>query len=191
MRECDHENVVKLFDLQEIKGVMSEQKVLVMEYCDCSNLQNLIDLKPLGLDAIDFLHFFQHLTSAIKHLHDRNIVHRDVKPDNSLLAHHEGQIIFKLADFGAARFLKPHESYGSLYGTFEYLHPDIFAKFYAHDLNFLPPKQAFNYNHELWSLGVTIFEAATGHLPFEPKEGRTNPKKMYHMIADSCAIFVS
>lgn len=89
--------------------------------------------------------------------------------------------VYKLGDFGSARILKENESFGSLYGTYEY--PDIFAKFFAHALNIFPPTQYFNDIHELWSIGVTLFEAATGRLPFKPENGRADKKKMYVMTS--------
>lgn len=87
-----------------------------------------------------------------------------------------------MADFGATRILTANQCYASLYGTSEYFHPDIFGKFYYSALNISFPKQTFTAEHELWSVGVTIFEAATGKSPFESKLGRDDPRKMYEMM---------
>lgn len=94
---------------------------------------------------------------------------------------HHGQKIYKIADFGAARQLQPNERYSSLYGTAEYLHPDIFGHFYAHTFERKPTKPDFSELHEMWSIGSTIYETATGFLPFYPKDGRDNPQMMFKM----------
>lgn len=178
------ENVVKFFALEEVKDLLCKQKVLIMEYCAEGNCADLIDSNPNGLTSIEFLHFCHSLVSAIKHLREKDLVHRDVKPSNILISkNNDGQTVYKLADFGAARVLKTNENYGSLYGTYEYVHPDIFAKFYSHALDITPPTQFFNAMHELWSLGITFYQAATGCLPFAPKNGRKNAKTMYEMIS--------
>lgn len=58
----------------------------------------------------------------MKHLRDKGIVHRDIKPGNIMMVKGEdGVIVYKLADFGAARELEDDEAFKSLYGTEEYL----------------------------------------------------------------------
>lgn len=181
MANANHQNIVKFFGLETIIG--TNNKALIMELCE-ENMQDIIDRNPNGLSPSETMRFSQNLISAIQHLRSENIIHRDVKPANVLQSQHNGHTIYKLADFGAARFLKPNETYGSLYGTFEYMHPDIFSKFYARSLNIMSPTQSFRDYHELWSLGVTIFEVASGQLPFRPKNGRRDVQIMFHMIAD-------
>lgn len=180
MAKTNHENIVRFYSLE--KMLNSYKKVIVMEICD-GNVENLIKKNQNGFTSSEFKRFCQQFVSALHHLRNNDIIHRDIKPGNILLVHNNDQIIYKLADFGAARFLKANESYSSLYGTYEYSHPDIFAKFYAKALNVSPSKQEFNDFHELWSLGVTLFEVASGRLPFDPKEGRDKPQVMYDMIA--------
>lgn len=181
MGALNHDNVVKYLGLEQIIG--TNKRAMIMELCEKS-LRDVIDENPKGLTSSEFMRLCQHLVSAMQHLRSKNVVHRDLKPENILLSHCARQVIYKLADFGCARFLKTNESYGSLYGTYEYMHPDIFAKFYGKALNLSSPKPTFNDYHELWSLGVTIYEAATGRLPFNPKERRNNPAAMFRMIAE-------
>lgn len=180
----NHENIVRFFALEQVVGLIPHRKALIMEYCDGGNLQKLINSKPNGLGSSEFLRICHDLVSAVKHLREKNLVHRDIKPLNILISNRsDGNNVYKLGDFGAARILAEDERFGSLHGTFEYLNPDIFAKMYASDLEIIPPKQSFNANHELWSLGVTFFECVTGHLPFISKDGRNDTKKMYAMIS--------
>lgn len=182
LKRCQHENIVQFLALQDVDHVLYRKDVIIMEYCARGNLLDFIDSQPNGLKSSQFLRMCDNLISAIKHLHEKSLVHRDIKPQNILIScSDDGTNIYKLADFGAARVLMPNQTYGSLYGTFEYIHPDIFAKFYAHALDVIPP-QHFNNTHELWSIGVLLYEAASGMLPFEPKNGR-DPKTMYRMLS--------
>lgn len=90
--------------------------------------------------------------------------------------------VYKLGDFGSARLLMKN-SYSSLYGTQEYIHPDVFAKYFYKAIEIDPPRQEFNFNDDLWSIGATLYETATGRIPFEPINGRRNFKTMWAMMA--------
>lgn len=181
---ANHTNVVRFFGLEKPADYIAWKKVLIMEYCSEGNLFDLIKSKPNGLESMEFLRVFKHIVDAVKHLRDLQLVHRDIKPSNILISKSiDGQNVYKLADFGAARILREDEEFGSLYGTNEYIHPDIFLKFYSSAIGIRPTTQWFTANHELWSLGVTFYESATGQLPFVPKKGRNDPNTMYQMTA--------
>lgn len=66
----------------------------------------------------------------MNHLRENGIVHRDIKPGNIMrLVGEEGQSIYKLSDFGAARKLDDEEKFVSVYGTEEYLVSDMSETF--------------------------------------------------------------
>lgn len=184
MAMCDHENIVKFFALEKVEGYY--RQALTMQYCSEGDLQKLIDSQPDGLSSFEFSQLFHHLVSAVKHLHEKCIVHRDIKPANIMISKNcHGSSIYKLGDFGAARVLQADQLYGSMYGTFEYAHPDIFAKMYLHALDLeIPPVRMFGESHEWWSIGITLYEAATSKLPFKPQNGRNDPKTMYTMTSE-------
>lgn len=87
----------------------------------------------------------------------------------------EGLTIYKLTDFGAARELEENQQFVSLYGTEEYLHPDMYERAVLRkSIN-----RSFGANVDLWSIGVTLFHVATGNLPFRPYGGRKNKETMH------------
>lgn len=173
MALTNHPNIVKF--------IAFEEDILVMELCD----GNLADrIHPKGLEYSEFIRVCEDLCGAVHYLRRINMVHRDIKPDNILMTkRNDGQFAYKLGDFGAARILKENQKYVSLYGTFEFLHPDIFAKLYAADLSNIDPNLSFVDKHELWAIGATLFVAATGEVPFSPQMGRDDHKLMFEMIS--------
>lgn len=177
------ENVVKFLGFEQVSGLSWVEKVIAMEYCTEGDLQKMIDSKPNGLESVEFASFVQCLMNGLKHLTQMNIVHRDIKPLNIFVANGNGQRIFKLGDFGSARVLQKNETYTSLYGTHEYNHPDIFVAYNYPHLNMDRPRCVFNEKHDVWAVGITVYEAATGRLPFNPTKGRKEPVKMYQMIS--------
>lgn len=82
-----------------------------------------------------------------------------------------------MTDFGAARELEDNQPFVSLYGTEEYLHPDLYERAVLRK----SISKTFTANIDLWSIGVTLYHVATGNLPFRPFGGRKNKETM-HLI---------
>ena len=88
---------------------------------------------------------------------------RDLKPGNIMkFIKDDGTIVYKLTDFGAARELQDDQQFVSLYGTEEYLHPDMYERAVLRK----PVGKTFGATVDLWSIGVTLYHVATGSLPF-------------------------
>ncbi|GAB5583672.1 inhibitor of nuclear factor kappa-B kinase subunit epsilon isoform X1 [Prionailurus iriomotensis] len=123
--------------------------------------------------------------AGMNHLRENSIVHRDIKPGNIMrLMGEEGQSIYKLTDFGAARELDDDEKFVSVYGTEEYLHPDMYERAVLRK----PQQKTFGVTVDLWSIGVTLYHAATGSLPFVPFGGpRRNKEMMYRITTEKPA----
>lgn len=188
LKKVNHENIVKLLAIEEEHE--THQKVLIMELCTGGSLFNILD-KPLnyyGLEEGEFMAVLQHLAAGMKHLRDLHIIHRDLKPGNIMkYIGEDGQFIYKLTDFGAARELEEDQQFVSLYGTEEYLHPDMYERAVLHK----PAGKSFKANVDLWSIGVTLFHIATGSLPFRPYGGRKNKETMYKITTEKQSGIIS
>lgn len=185
LRKLNHQNIVKLFAVEETGS--SRQKVLVMEYCSSGSLLSVLENpeNAFGLPEEEFLVVLRCVVAGMNHLRENGIVHRDIKPGNIMrLLGEEGQSIYKLTDFGAARELDDDEKFISVYGTEEYLHPDMYERAVLRK----PQQKAFGVTVDLWSIGVTLYHAATGSLPFVPFGGpRRNKEIMYRITTEKPA----
>ncbi|XP_019608069.2 inhibitor of nuclear factor kappa-B kinase subunit epsilon isoform X2 [Rhinolophus sinicus] len=185
LRKLNHQNIVKLFAVEETGT--SRQKVLVMEYCSSGSLLSVLESpeNAFGLPEDEFLVVLRCVVAGMNHLRENSIVHRDIKPGNIMrLVGEEGQSVYKLTDFGAARELDDEEKFVSVYGTEEYLHPDMYERAVLRK----PQQKAFGVTVDLWSIGVTLYHAATGSLPFVPFGGpRRNKEIMYRITTEKPA----
>ncbi|XP_075240927.1 uncharacterized protein LOC142336181 [Convolutriloba macropyga] len=184
LRNIQHKNIVKVLTFEN--EAVSQSPVLIMELCTSGCLLTHIQRPEnfYGLEEQDFLGLLRDTARGWNYLRERNIVHRDFKPNNIMRFLRDSQggqeVIYKITDFGAARFLQHQESFESIHGTHEYLHPQLFSRWYnPRD----PLEKCFDASVDIWSLGATLFHAVTGHLPFEPYEGcRLNPAKHVEIV---------
>jgi len=149
----EHIAILPVYDMGEQDG----QPYLVMRYVTGGSMdQRLTQGSRYRLDEIAAI--LPGLASALDYAHSRGIVHRDLKPANILFAA-EGQAL--LADFGLAKDVQATlmlSSTGVVMGTPAYMSPEqIRAQSTA------PPDG----RSDLYSLGVTLFHALTGRLPYE------------------------
>uniref|UniRef100_A0A4W3HVH3 Serine/threonine-protein kinase TBK1 n=1 Tax=Callorhinchus milii TaxID=7868 RepID=A0A4W3HVH3_CALMI len=182
LRKLNHNNIVKLFAVEE--ETTTRNKVLVMEFCSCGSLYTVLEESgnAFGLPESEFLIVLRDVVAGMNHLRENGIVHRDIKPGNIMrVIGEDGQSVYKLTDFGAARELEDDEQFVSLYGTEEYLHPDMYERAVLRK----PQQKMYGAIVDLWSIGVTFYHAATGNLPFRPFEGpRRNKEVMYKIITE-------
>ncbi|HUI84865.1 MAG TPA: protein kinase [Candidatus Binatia bacterium] len=156
-----HPNICTIHEVGESGG----QLYIVMELVEGKTLNELSADTGLPADAV--LRYGLQIASALARAHDRGIVHRDLKSANILVTP-EGLV--KVLDFGLAKhvatavmegstrsFAMPSDA-GSISGTLSYMAPEIFRG------------EPADGHSDLWALGVVLYEAASGHLPFE---GRT------------------
>ncbi|CAK1553137.1 unnamed protein product [Leptosia nina] len=188
LKKVKHENIVKLLAIEEEQE--DRGKVIVMELCTGGSLFNILDdpENTYGLQEQEFLLVLEHLTAGMKHLRDNNLVHRDLKPGNIMkFINEDGTTTYKLTDFGAARELQEEEQFVSLYGTEEYLHPDMYERAVLRK----PVGKSFGATVDLWSIGVTLYHVATGQLPFRPYGGRRNKETMFYITTKKASGVIS
>ncbi len=144
-----HPNVVAVFDQGEDAG----QVFLAMEYIEGRNLRDL--LRERGrLSPQEALSVLGPVLAALSAAHDAGLVHRDVKPENVLLAD-DGRI--KVADFGLARAAASRNvtSATTLIGTVAYLAPEQVTRGVA------------DARSDVYAAGIMLFEMLTGQPPYE------------------------
>jgi len=100
----------------------------------------------------------QKMLQALKYLHDRNIIHRDIGPD-AFFYRSENNSTLKLFEFGLAKHINPEETYSFRAGTPYFMAPEVV-------LNAKPRTVEICKKADLWSLGVTVFLMLSGQFPF-------------------------
>lgn len=183
LKKLNHANIIKLFSVEEL-NLNPNHKVIVMEFCSGGSLLNLLEEpeNAFGLPESEFLIVLQSVVHGMNHLRENGVVHRDIKPGNIMRqVGEDGCSVYKLTDFGAARELEDNEKFVSIYGTEEYLHPDMYERAVLRK----PQQKTYGVTVDLWSIGVTFYHAATGGLPFIPYGGpRRNKPVMYKITTE-------
>ncbi|MDI3534528.1 MAG: eukaryotic-like serine/threonine-protein kinase [Thermosediminibacterales bacterium] len=144
-----HPNIVSIYDV----GREGQMDYIVMEYVNGITLKKLIEDKaPFASDKI--IHIGLQICAALEHAHKNYIIHRDIKPHNILITE-EGNI--KVTDFGLARAVTSSTlTYsGNVIGSVHYFSPEQARGGFIGERS------------DLYSLGVVLYEMATGHVPFE------------------------
>ncbi|KFP88235.1 Inhibitor of nuclear factor kappa-B kinase subunit epsilon, partial [Apaloderma vittatum] len=176
LRKLNHVNIVKLFAVEETVSRTSAQKPAVPTglYCSSGSLLNVLEdpANAFGLAESEFLIVLQCVVAGMNHLRENGGVHRDIKPGNIMrLVGEDGQSIYKLTDFGAARELEDDEKFVSVYGTEEYLVSTM-----CHQSG--GP-------WEFWGKLSPFLHPAAGTLPFVPFGGpRRNKEIMYKITSE-------
>ncbi|XP_064119867.1 serine/threonine-protein kinase D3 isoform X2 [Macrobrachium rosenbergii] len=98
------------------------------------------------------------ILTALKHLHSKNIVHCDLKPENVLLSSSSDFPQVKLCDFGFARIIGEKSFRRSVVGTPAYLAPEVLRN------------KGYNRSLDMWSVGVITYVSLSGTFPFNEDE---------------------
>ena len=157
-----HPNICTIHEVGETDGDL----YIVMELVEGKSLRAMC--ADAGLPPESVLRYGIQIASALTRAHDRGIVHRDLKTANIVLS---SDGLVKVLDFGLARhagsgifdgttrsFATP-QGVSSVSGTLPYMAPEILRG------------DAGDYRSDLWALGVVLYEAASGRMPFEGRTG--------------------
>ncbi|KAI8377509.1 uncharacterized protein BYT42DRAFT_496875 [Radiomyces spectabilis] len=173
MEMLNHRNIVQYFGME----VHRDKVYIFMEYCENGSLGSLLEHGGRIEDELYIVDYAYQLLSGLAYLHENNIVHRDIKPDN-ILIDYEGQL--KLSDFGAAKITaKGQKTMGrttmnmnvnSLAGTPMYMAPEVITG----------GDTGRKGSMDIWSLGCCIVQMATGRRPWSTLENEWSV--MYHVV---------
>jgi Tol biopolymer transport system component/predicted Ser/Thr protein kinase len=150
----NHPNVAAIYDVGETDGT----RFIAMEYVKGQTLAAKLADGPL--DRREIVEIGIQVADALHEAHTKGITHRDIKPANLMLTA-RGQV--KVLDFGVAKISAPDQHVnaearltetGSLIGTVQYMSPE---QVLGHDVD---------HRTDIFSLGVVLYEMATGRLPF-------------------------
>jgi len=165
--QLNHPSIATVYSLEEQSGFL----FLAMELVDGKPLGDAI--REGGLSEYDIVRIGRDVAEALAVAHDKGIVHRDIKPDNVMLA---GRRV-KILDFGIARQVGPDTAPGTfrteagiVIGTIEYMSPE-------QALGRLVDARA-----DIFSLGVLLYQAFSGELPFT---GGTATELLLHICRDA------
>lgn len=200
LKSLSHRHITRLIDI-----VRAEKNIyLIMEYCAGGDLTNYIKKRGRvegleyvpspgappqyyphprtgGLNEIVVRSFLRQLARALKFLRNRNLIHRDIKPQNLLLnppqadelarGHPLGVPTLKVADFGFARSLPNAMMAETLCGSPLYMAPEILRY------------EKYDAKADLWSVGAVLYEMAVGKPPFRAQNHVELLKKIEHTRA--------
>ncbi|HMO01970.1 MAG TPA: serine/threonine-protein kinase [Oligoflexia bacterium] len=150
LREIDHLNVMKVSETFPATGFPI--LAYAMEYAERGSLSE--NIAPRSLRR--WLNILYQVASGLAAIHDRGVLHRDIKPDNILISANDRVVI---SDFNIAiRFTEPDQSYDQrIVGSVNYVSPEYVALGKS------------DITGDIYSLGVTAFQLFTGRFPFENK----------------------
>src|SRR5688572_2092880 len=162
----NHPHICAIHDIDEHQG----QPFIVMEFLEGETLNAKLTGRPQ--EVHDILNVARQIAEALEASHEKQIIHRDIKPSNVMITS-RGEV--KVLDFGLATTGgKPAEEattrmteVGSLMGTVQYMSPEQALG------------QAVDQRSDLFSLGVVLYEMATGRLPFS---GSTAMETINHIV---------
>lgn len=169
--ECSGENLKEEIDaLKRLRDI--PYIVRLMDVFHGNNMTHVVMEEMKGGDLLERLceievfnetdarKLSRRLLEALYYCHKKNIVHRDVKPENILMSSKDNNTLIKLADFGCSRRFEPGtNSLHTLCGSPQYVAPEL----YTHT-------NGYDERCDLWSVAVVIYVILGGYAPFDGED---------------------
>ena len=150
LEKLHHPNIIRFY---EVYRTRKNKLCIVMEYADDKDLAAKLESQHQSLPEPLILDYFVQICLGLKHVHDKNIIHRDLKSHNIFLTK-AGEV--KLGDFGIAKTMTQSKDLArSIVGTPQYLSPEIVQN------------QPYSFKSDVWALGVLLYQMCALRLPFQ------------------------
>lgn len=143
----EHPNIVNIYDVGSENGI----HYIVMEYVEGITLKTYIEKKG-QLTYKEALSIAIQVGRGIQVAHAKNIVHRDIKPQNIIIST-DGKV--KVTDFGIARAVSENTIHSDVMGSVHYASPEQARNGYVSNRS------------DIYSLGIVMYEMVTGRVPFD------------------------
>ncbi|KAF2400375.1 Pkinase-domain-containing protein [Trichodelitschia bisporula] len=172
MKSIRHNNIVNFVSYREFK----DHLYIIMEYVPCGDLQGYLQRHGV-LPEPDAKLMSRQIFDALAYLHSKKITHRDIKPDNILIAC-DDPFVVKLSDFGLSKVVSNNETFLKTFcGTLLYCAPEVFPHYEDHlkkgtkrrrsGSNGHPGFHSYSQSVDIWSYAAVLWYALCGKPPFE------------------------
>ena len=142
-----HPNIVNVYDVGEDNGVY----YIVMELVEGITLKEYIQ-KHGRIEPMEAIDFAIQIAQGVQAAHEHHTIHRDIKPQNIIIANNG---TLKVTDFGIAKAASSSTTTTNAMGSVHYISPEQARGGFSDERS------------DIYSLGITIYEMLTGHVPFE------------------------
>ncbi|MCD8045964.1 MAG: Stk1 family PASTA domain-containing Ser/Thr kinase [Clostridiales bacterium] len=143
----EHPNIVNVYDI----GTQGDLHYIIMEYVQGITLKTYIEKKG-QLNYKETLSIAIQVARGIQAAHARNIIHRDIKPQNIMIST-DGKV--KVTDFGIARAVSKNTIHADVMGSVHYASPEQTRNGFVSNAS------------DIYSLGIVMYEMVTGRVPFD------------------------
>jgi len=166
MSKLSHPNVVQLHEVCSHTDFFC----LAMDFYPGGTLCDLISNSELGrLEENASKLYFKQLLSGLHHIHQSNVIHRDIKLENVFLNQDRSKAV--IGDFGLSNLWSPGGILKTRCGSAEYAAPELLDK-----------RQQYGPSIDIWSSGVVLYAMVTGQLPFNAEESKGKVTKLFDQI---------
>ena len=149
MNQLHHQKLIRLHDAFED----DDEMVLVYEFMSGGELFERITDEDYHMTEAEVVNYMRQICDAVKHMHEKNIIHLDIKPENIMCQTKTSNKV-KLIDFGLANKLDPNEIVKISTGTAEFAAPEIVER------------EPVGFYTDMWAVGVLAYVLLSGLSPF-------------------------
>lgn len=173
-KDINHPNIIKLIDTKED----SDFYYTISEHCNGGNLNKYLmdNQQPLSEEVVQYI--MKQVLNAIKYLHNKKIVHRDIVPENLLINYESEEDLaqknilkskIKLIGLELSTYLEKGNSLKDQMGNVNYVAPELLLK------------QTYDEKVDIWSLGVLCTKLLINELPYNGRQLRQNGNETYYL----------